>query len=121
MYAPPPKLNLLVIRSRDIERAKNFYSELGMLFGKEKHGNGPEHYSSGNDGFVFEIYPLKNLEQATSSTRFGLNIDAVDEYIPTIIKLGGEIIEGPHNTKWGRRAVIKDLDGHKVELLCSIT
>ncbi|MET1257658.1 VOC family protein [Aliikangiella maris] len=118
MYAPPPKANLLVIRSTDIERAKSFYEIIGLLFGKEKHGNGPEHYSSGVDGFVFEIYPLKSKDKSTANLRFGFKLDCVDEYLPALVEIGAEILESPHDTSWGRRAVIRDLDDHTVELLC---
>jgi len=118
MYAPPPMINLVVIRSADIEIAERFYSSLGLLFGKEKHGNGPEHYASCVDGFVFEIYPLKENETPTTSVRLGFEIDTVDGYIPEVSKLGGTVETRPYDSPWGRRSVIKDPDGHTIELVC---
>src|SRR5262249_7289731 len=63
MYAPPPRLNLLVIRSPNIDRAARFYSALGLLMTKHAHADGPEHYTSQVDRCVFEIYPLKTGTQ----------------------------------------------------------
>lgn len=111
-------INLVVIRSENIEIAERFYSSLGLLFGKEKHGDGPEHYASCVDGFVFEIYPLKEDDAPTTSVRLGFEIDTVDGYIPEISKLGGTVVKLPYDSPWGRRAVIKDPDGHTIELVC---
>jgi len=30
---------------------------------------------------------------------------------------GAEIVNGPHDSPWGRRAVVRDFDGHTVELV----
>lgn len=59
MYAAPPMLNLVVLRSPDVHRAVRFYRVLGLLFTVERHGSGPEHYAAVVNGFVFEIYPLR--------------------------------------------------------------
>lgn len=52
-----PRLNLVVLRSPDIERARRFYEALGLAFFRHRHGKGAEHYASENGLFVFEIYP----------------------------------------------------------------
>ena len=52
------KLNLLVIRCRDLEASRIFYESLGATFSLEKHGAGPEHYAGELEGLVFELYPL---------------------------------------------------------------
>lgn len=39
----PPLLNLVVIRSVDLDRAEKFYNALGLLFERHSHGIGPEH------------------------------------------------------------------------------
>jgi catechol 2,3-dioxygenase-like lactoylglutathione lyase family enzyme len=116
MYAPPPRLNLLVIRSPNIDRAARFYSALGLLMTKHAHADGPEHYTSQVDRCVFEIYPLKTGTQPTTGTRLGFLVDAVDQLVPLVLELGAEIVEPPHDSEWGRRAVVRDLDGHAVEL-----
>lgn len=118
MYAAPPVVNLIVLRSSDVHRAAAFYSQaLGILLTLERHGNGPEHYSSRVNGFVFELYPLIDGRTPTSEVRFGFSVDSVDELVPLVRAAGGEVVSSPHDSAWGRRAVVRDLDGHTVELV----
>lgn len=107
-------LNLLVIRSANLEAAEAFYRALGFQFEKHRHGKGLPHLAAESDGFVFEIYP--QLDKSTSETRIGFAVTSVAETIETLITLGGEIVSSPRQSEWGYRAVIKDLDGHSVEL-----
>ena len=77
------KINLVVIRTENPEILKEQYELLGMDFEYHKHGNGPFHYASEQDGFVFEIYPLtKSMEKADNSIRLGFDIDG----LPTKMK-----------------------------------
>ncbi len=117
MYAAPPVANLLVIRSPDIDRAVAFYEQMGMLFTKHSHGNGPEHYASDICGFVFEIYPQRDLDCTTTNTRIGFNVDDVDGVIELLKEIDAAILSTPTDTEWGRRAVVRDFDGHTVELV----
>ncbi len=118
MFAPPPQLNLLVIRSKDIDRAATLYTGLlGLLMTKHSHNGGVEHYTSNVDGFIFEIYPLLEGQIPTTNTRIGFLIDTVDEYISDLVASGIEIVKEPYDSEWGRRAIIKDWDGHTIELL----
>ena len=117
MYAAPPKCNLVVLRSPDIHRAAEFYLSMGLLIGLESHGNGPEHYACCVDGFVFEIYPLSAGQEPTTSVRIGFDVDDVDGLVEGLEGDGAEVIRRPADSPWGRRAVVKDFDGHVVELL----
>jgi lactoylglutathione lyase len=117
MYAPPPHLNLVVLRSTDIECAARFYSQMGLLFTLHRHGAGREHYTSMVEGMVFELYPLTAQASPTTGTRIGFRIDSVDQIVPLLANLGAEIVHAPADSEWGRRAVVKDFDGHVVELI----
>ena len=119
IYAAPPIANLLVIRSDDIHRAVEFYRTMGMLFDLHAHGTGPEHYASEVAGFVFEIYPKKNEKDDTTRTRIGFNVDDVDSLVEMLRGSNATVVTEPTDTEWGRRAVVKDLDGHIVELITS--
>ena len=116
MDAAPPIMNLIVLRSEHIDRLASFYKTMGLVFEKHQHGKGLEHYSSVVNGFVFEIYPLAKREP-TTSTRIGFSVDDVDSIVELITAVGGELVTSIHDSDWGRRAVVKDLDGHTVELL----
>ncbi|WMP19471.1 VOC family protein [Thiothrix lacustris] len=50
-------LNLLVLRCRDIEATRTFYTQLGLTFTREQHGSGPVHYSTYLGGLLLELYP----------------------------------------------------------------
>lgn len=55
MYAPLPHLNLVVLRSPDIDRAATFYRTMGLILTRHSHGAGPEHYSSEVGGLVLKF------------------------------------------------------------------
>jgi catechol 2,3-dioxygenase-like lactoylglutathione lyase family enzyme len=112
-----PKLSLVVIRSPDIDKAASFYVALGLSLTKHRHGAGPEHFSSESSGLVFEIYPLLSEQPPTSAARVGFIVDSVDRLLPLLAEAGGSVISPPKDSPWGRRAVVRDLDGHSVELL----
>lgn len=117
MYAPPPHLNLVVLRSLDLDRGAEFYRQLGLLFTKHRHGTGPEHYSSEVSGLVFELYPLTAKSSTTSGTRIGFRVDSVDSVVEQLTKIGAMVISPAADSEWGRRAVVKDFDGHIIELV----
>ena len=116
MYAPPPALNLVVIRSTDIERARRFYFAVGLLIRRDSHDSGPPHYVAVVCGLVFEIYPLAPGQPPTSGTRLGFQVEAVDELVPLLIEAGGSMVVGPKDISGGRHAIVADPDGHRVEL-----
>jgi predicted enzyme related to lactoylglutathione lyase len=110
-------LNLVVIRSSDIDKSAAFYSALGITFSKHSHGNGPEHYASEGDGVTFEIYPEADSAGATTATRLGFKVTDVDALLPILVEKGGLIASPAKDSPWGRRAVVVDPTGHKVELV----
>ena len=55
-------MDVLVIRSTQMDRVKDFLTELGLEFVQEKHGNGPVHYACERNGFVPEVYPASKTE-----------------------------------------------------------
>jgi predicted enzyme related to lactoylglutathione lyase len=116
-----PQLNLLVIRSPDIDRAAAFYRVLGFGFERHAHGNGPVHYASEPNGFVFEIYPLKPNSAPTTAARLGFRVPSVDDVVRDLGEAGGQIVAAPADSEWGRGAVVKDPDGHVIELLAAIS
>jgi lactoylglutathione lyase len=109
--------NLVVIRSAEIEHSLQFYTWLGLAFTQHRHGNGPEHYACELGTVVFELYPLTNEAQNTKATRIGFQVDELDALIARLQENGVTIISQPKDSPWGRRAIVDDPDGHRVELL----
>ena len=111
------QLNLVVIRSSDMKSLAGFYS---TLFNKElelhRHGNGPEHYGTELDGLIFEIYPKRSESDDTSAMRFGYIVENVDSAITRVQQYPINIVSEAKDSPWGRRAVIDDPEGHRIEL-----
>jgi lactoylglutathione lyase len=110
-------LNLLVIRTKNPQILKEQYEHLGFQFEYHQHGNGPYHYASDINGFVFEIYPLtKSMEKADNSIRLGFEIENLNLKFKDLKKSEWIIKSALIETEWGLTAVIQDLDGRKIEL-----
>ena len=103
------KISLLVIRCENIEVSKTFYEGLGLIFQKEKHGNGPEHYSSEYDGTVFELYPNKGIAPI-DNTRLGFKITNLKETLSSLS------IDNTYEFNGNTVYVVIDPDGRKIEL-----
>jgi len=115
-----PRLNLVVLRVADIDRAAAFYRLLGFEFVKHAHGTGPQHYASDAAGFVFELYPATAEQSVSSSTRIGFAVPNVDDAAAKLSSFAGaKLVTAPKDSEWGRRAVVADPDGHRIELVAA--
>jgi lactoylglutathione lyase len=111
------KINLIVIRTNQPNELAKLYSQIGIEFDYHKHGKGSWHYSAEIEKLVFEIYPLmKNQKIADKSLRLGFDVERLDELIEKLRANKIEIIAEPKKSEYGYFAVIKDLDGRKIEL-----
>ena len=116
-----PVLNLVVLRSPDLNRAVAFYSKLGLQFTKHRHGTGPEHFSAERAGTVFELYPQSADGPSTLGARIGFAVSSIDQTITALRDYPAAVVSPPKDSEWGRRAVITDPDGHRIELLQALT
>ena len=111
------QLNLVVIRSVNLERSVKFYQMLGLDFDKHQHGNGLEHFASKTGEATFEIYPQTAQTESTIGTRLGFQVLDIDLLVISLQKENVRVIAQPSASEWGRRAVVVDPDGHRVELI----
>lgn len=109
-------LNLIVIRVKDLTISKKFYEILGISFSYEQHGKGEKHLCAVLSEIVFEIYPQNNNID-TSAVRLGFRVSSVDKVIKDLEEIGVVIVSPAKDSQWGRRAVILDPDGYKIELV----
>ncbi len=111
------EINLIVIRSNQPKELSEFYEQLGLKFDYHRHGKGTWHYSTEIGETVFEIYPLmKHQEIPDKSLRLGFTVDNLDELITTLKRKNHKIVREPKKSEWGYFAIIKDIDGRKIEL-----
>ena len=105
-------LNLLVLRSADIEATRAFYELLDLTFTRHAHGSGPEHFAHEDERGVFEIYPVK---AGGSSDNVGLGFGVDD--LAAAHERFASYRPGPiQQTDWGRSFVVRDPDGRRVEI-----
>jgi lactoylglutathione lyase len=109
-------LSLVVIRARDMDKLAAFYAGLGFEFVRHRHGTGPEHLSTTLGETVFEIYPAKDATESTTATRLGFSVPSLAVALDRLRELGASVLAEPAETPFGRRAVVRDFEGHKVEL-----
>lgn len=111
------KLNLIVLRSKDMESLAGFYS---ALFEKEltkhSHGRGPEHFGTELDGLIFEVYSKRNEDDDTTPTRFGYLVDDIEATRDRINQYPIKVVSAPKESPWGKRMVLDDPEGHRIEL-----
>jgi catechol 2,3-dioxygenase-like lactoylglutathione lyase family enzyme len=110
----PIALTLLVLRCADIEVSKRFYEALGLTFVAEKHGTGPQHWSSTIGGAVLELYP--SGQRGPTIARMGFCVDDVVSAMASAVRSGGTV---PPNGKTAssEEAVVIDPDGNTIELV----
>lgn len=111
------RINLVVLRSHDLARAVSFYNQLGVRFTSHRHGTGPEHFAAVLAGTVFELYPQAPDGPSTLGTRIGFAVVSLESAIAALGDFPEAVVSSPRDTEWGRRAVVVDPDGHRVELL----
>ena len=111
------KLNLIVLRSQDMELLAAFYSALfEKKLEKHRHGDGPEHFGAELNGLIFEIYPKRNDADDTAPMRFGYLVDNVETALERIREFPICIVSEPKESPWGKRVVLDDPAGHRIEL-----
>lgn len=115
-----PALNLVVLRTNFVHSMLRFYSVLGLKFVEEKHGCGPIHYACELGTTVIEIYPKTDIlphEYSNSSEiMLGFRVQALDPLLGTLREIDAVVVSLPHSSEWGRRAVVQDPDGRRIEL-----
>jgi hypothetical protein len=86
------------------------------FFIRHRHGKVPEPLSSIIGETVFEIYPANGANESTAATRLGFSVPSLTNALGQRRGLDATVQAEPSNTEFGRRAVVRDFEGHKVEL-----
>ena len=111
----PTTLSLVVLQSANVEAARHFYSLLGLSFVAEQHGKGPRHYSATLGALVLEIYPCEG-SNPSAPIRMGFLVPGLERTLEILRQCGARIVREAKDSPWGRRAVVEDPDGNRIEL-----
>ena len=109
-------LSLVVLRVRDPDAVARFYGALGIDFREERHGDGPRHFAGYVGEALIEIYPAESDDDSTRRARIGFMVPDVDRFSADLVAVGGTLVTAAKDTSWGRRAVLRDPEGHTVEI-----
>lgn len=105
-------LNLLVLRTQNIDLSRAFYETLGLCFVRKQHGSGPEHYSAIMGEMVIELYPGG---APAHGQRLGFQVEDMESILAALTPQS--ILAPATETDRGYAALLVDPDGRKVELL----
>jgi len=109
-------MNLLVLKSPDIDQTASFYRLLGLCLERHQHDSGPWHYAAQLNGMVFEIYPGKAETNVSSGTRLGFEVNDLDDTLDELRRQGARIVQEKTRSPWGLQAVVEDFVGYRVHL-----
>ncbi|MFS0879449.1 hypothetical protein CHH83_07640 [Bacillus sp. 7586-K] len=75
-----------------------------------------EHYACEIGSLVFEIYPSQS-RQIDATIRIGFDVDNIERIIEKLRLRKAQVVTEPTVSILGKRAVLEDPDGRKVELV----
>jgi len=104
-------LQLVVLRSQNVDKLKLFYETIGLSFVHEKHGNGPLHYSCTMGELVLELYPTMH---DADTAGIGFCVSDIEQIIASVQQ--EYIYQHPIVIEHQKRAVLRDPDGRAVYL-----
>lgn len=125
-------LNLIVLKTHDLERSRRFYEAIGLSFQLFEYGHGAQSIHGPvppdaplvldvkREGIPppqtdLEIHSL-NKNEAIPRQQIGFFVGSVDVAVKAAVEAGGTLLSTPANWPYGRRAAVADPDGHRVEL-----
>ena len=108
--------SLIVLRATQPQALSSLYATFGCDFVRERHGSGPVHFACERGGAVLEIYPRSPDQPATSAVRLGFVVDDLDRIGREIASHDVTVLSGPKLTARGRHLLVRDCEGHTIEL-----
>jgi catechol 2,3-dioxygenase-like lactoylglutathione lyase family enzyme len=109
-----PQGSYVVVRVPDIESSAEFYKLLGLELTREKHGDGPIHFSFKlSASVVCELYPLKkDAPSAPPGVRLGFQVDDLPALRERLVSHGLSVSAGASEASF----VVLDPSGNQVEI-----
>lgn len=125
-----PRISLITLGVRDVGRAAEFYTRLGLR--RSKQGNDSVAFFQLNGGVVLSLYGRTDLARDCGLEETGVGFggvtlaynvrtrDEVDLVTAEFVQAGAAILKSPHDVFWGGYiAYVADPDGHVWEIACN--
>jgi lactoylglutathione lyase len=112
----------LVLFAADLDRAVEFYEAIGLELEPEQHDeDDPVHFVTDLDGCHVAIFPAEHpgaapAARSSGETMVGFRVPAVEVAVDAARELGAPILQEPDDYPWGRRALVEDPDGRRIEV-----
>ncbi|OUL26205.1 hypothetical protein BV378_13375 [Nostoc sp. RF31YmG] len=115
-----PELSLVVLRTANVLKTLLFYRAFGLEFEQECHDRGVIHYACTLGTSTIEIYPGSDGSAPKpvqgGATMLGFKAANIDVVLTKIQEIENTVLPAIQSTSRGRRVVLTDPDGRKVEL-----
>jgi predicted enzyme related to lactoylglutathione lyase len=118
---PEPELNLIVLWVANAIAALDFYVALGFRFEMTSSIEGSDYYACYLGKTIIEIHAggagTASQPYQGGSVMLGLKVDNIDKVLAKAQKLSKTTLPDAHESRWGKRVVLTDPDGRKIQLI----
>ena len=102
----------------DPVRTAKFYRAVGLALEEERHDDGPLHYACDLNGAHFAVYGAAGRRKPARvhAAMLGFRVASLAKTLLALRLIRAKVLVRPQKVPWGRRAIVQDPDGRKVEL-----
>lgn len=110
----------VILVTENVEALATFYRDgLGLEFEREEHGGLAPHYGIDLGTVHFAIHPPSSFpgRPSTGGAVLAFAVSTLDAHLPTLEKLGAELLTPARDQGFGLVATLADPDGNRFELV----
>lgn len=106
-------LKFLTLYANQLDQTVAMYEALGLTFEKEKHGDGPVHFSHSAGDLIVEIYPADGRPIA-ESMMVGFEVEDLETVKTILLERGATILRDAAVVNGVLRMILEDPDGRRL-------
>jgi len=124
------EVGALILFTDRLEAMKAFYAALGVPLERERHGDGPVHWTAALGPVHFAVFEARDGDaagaaagargaprpRAGGTTMPGFAVPSLERAFAAVTALGARVVQEPREAPWGPRALVLDPDGRLVEV-----
>lgn len=115
----PPFIDAAIFTAADPVKTTAFYRALGLPLEEERHDDGPPHFACDVGGAHIAVYGAakgRSRPARKHAAMLGFRVESLAKTLASLRRAGAKVLVEPQTVPWGRRAIVGDPDGRKVEL-----